>query len=109
MNPFFRRIVSRLRPVLQSDTRFIEEAYREVLGRPADQDGLEHYRRVLRDGLGRSAVLLSLMRSDEFVKTLRPSASALANLRTLRPDRYTQTTDRSNGQTIAVFDAAESI
>ena len=48
MSPFLRRIVSRLRPVLQSDTQFIEEAYREVLGRPADQDGLDHYRRVLR-------------------------------------------------------------
>jgi Domain of unknown function (DUF4214)/Methyltransferase domain len=108
VSPFFRRIVSRLRPVLQSDTRFIEEAYREVLGRPADQDGLDHYRRVLRDGLGRSAVLLSLMRSEEFVNTLRPSAPALANLRALRPDRYTQTIDRSNGQTIPVFDAAES-
>ena len=107
MSSFLRRIVSRLRPVLQSDTQFIEEAYREVLGRPADQDGLDHYRRVLREGLGRSAVLLSLMRSEEFVKTLRPSAPALPSLRAVRPDRYRETVDRSNGQTIAVFDAAD--
>jgi SAM-dependent methyltransferase len=104
---FLRRIVSRLRPVLQSDTQFIEEAYREVLGRPADQDGVDHYRRVLRDGLGRSAVLLSLMRSEEFIKTLRPSTPTLTSLRGIRPERYSETIDRSNGQTIAVFDAAD--
>jgi hypothetical protein len=105
VSPFLRRLVSRLRPVLQSDAQFIEEAYREILGRPADPDGLDHYRRVLREGLGRSAVLLDLMRSEEFVNTLRPSAPALPSLRAMRPERYTQTVDRSNGQTIDVFGA----
>jgi hypothetical protein len=103
---FLRRVVSRLRPVLQSDTRFIEEAYREVLGRPADPDGLAHYRRVLREGLSRSAVLLELMRSEEFVNTLRPAHAPLPSLKAMRPDRYSQTIDRTNGQTIDIFDAA---
>ncbi len=47
------------------------------------------------------------MRSEEFVKTLRPSAPVLPSLRAIRPDRYSETVDRRNGQTIAVFDAAD--
>jgi hypothetical protein len=45
------------------------------------------------------------MRSEEFVNSLRPSAPPLPSLRAIRPDRYTRTTDRSNGQTIDVFEA----
>ena len=59
----FRRLAARLEPVLQSDTEFIKTAYRDILGRAPDADGLEHYLRVLRDGMSRTAVLLSLMRS----------------------------------------------
>jgi SAM-dependent methyltransferase len=100
-----RRLAARLSPVLQSDTAFIEAAYVEILGRPADQDGLDHYRRLLADGLGRTAVLLSLMRSDEFRRTLSPADPAgIPSLIAERPDRYRQTVDRSNGQTITVFD-----
>jgi SAM-dependent methyltransferase len=102
----FRRLASRLRPVLQSDTAFIEEAYREVLGREVDRDGLDHYRRVLRDGLSRSAVLLDLMRSEESIARLRPKAPPLLDLRSLRPGKYRHAIDRTNGQTIEVYDAA---
>lgn len=101
-----RRLLARLSPVLQSDTAFIESAYLEILGRPADQDGLNHYRRLLADGLGRTAVLLSLMRSEEFRRTLAPPAApTIPSLIAERPDRYRETVDRSNGQTITVFDA----
>jgi uncharacterized protein DUF4214/methyltransferase family protein len=106
---FFRRLKARLEPILQSDTAFIEAAYREILGRDADLDGLNHYRRVLREGLSRSAVLLSLMRSEEFTnKLVKPSVAPQVSPRALRPDRYRETVDRSNGQTIAVFDAKDS-
>jgi hypothetical protein len=105
-----RRLVRRLRarwgPALQSDVAFIESAYREILGRNADLDGLNHYRRGLRDGLGRTAVLLDLMRSAEFTAKLAAKAPSMPNLRAIRPERYRETIDRSNGETIPVFDAA---
>jgi hypothetical protein len=103
---FLRRIRSRFGPALQSDTAFIEAAYMEILGRPADQDGLDHYKRLLHEGLGRTAVLLSLMRSEEFTRRLRsPAAAPMPSLRSLRPDRYRTTIDRTNGDSIDVFDA----
>ena len=105
-----RRLLKRLRarwgPALQSDTAFIDAAFRQILGRHADLDGLAHYRRVLRDGMGRTAVLLDIMRSEEFRSKLAPAPSSLPDLRARRPDRYRQTIDRSNGEPITVFDAA---
>lgn len=105
MRRFFKRLRSRLGPALQSDSAFVETAYLEILGRPADQDGLDHYKRLLRDGLGRTAVLLSLVRSDEFTSRLARKTPALPSLRTLRPQRYRDAIDRTNGESIAVFDA----
>src|SRR6185503_19890042 len=78
------------------------------LGREPDLDGLNHYRRVLAEGVGRTAVLLDIMRSDEFAaKLTRPhDAVALPDLRAERPDRFRRTVDRSNGESITVFDIA---
>jgi hypothetical protein len=102
-----RRFQSRWGSALQSDTAFIESAFREILGRQPDLDGLTHYRRVLRDGLGRTAVLLDLMRSEEFTSKLRaklPEAAArLPSLRALRPESYDERVNRTNGETIPVF------
>jgi hypothetical protein len=104
-----KRLQGRWALALQSDTRFIEEAYRQILGRNADLDGLNHYRRILREGVGRTAVLLDIMRSDEFTSRLaRTAQRSLPNLRAMRPDRYRDVIDRSNGQTISVFDAASA-
>jgi hypothetical protein len=101
-----KRLASRLGPIVQSDTAFIEAAYIEILGRPADQDGLNHYRSLLRDGLGRTAVLLSLLRSDESLRRLQKAAPpSLPDLRALRPDRYGEAMDLTNGETIPVFHA----
>jgi hypothetical protein len=109
MRGLLRRSIARFRarfgPAFQSDAAFIESAYLEILGRPADQDGLDHYRGLLSEGLGRTAVLLSLMRSDEFTKKLTKAAPALPSLRAERPDRYRETIDRTNGESIPVFDA----
>ena len=101
----FKRVSARIGSALQSDIAFIESAYLEILGRPADQDGLNHYRRVLREGVGRTAVLLSLMRSDEFMSTLRRHTAPLPSLRAMRPDRYRTAIDRTNGMSIPVFTA----
>jgi hypothetical protein len=53
---------ARLEPVFQSDSEFVDAAYRDILGRDADQGGLQFYRRVLRQGMRRTAVLLDIMR-----------------------------------------------
>jgi hypothetical protein len=101
-----RRLRSRWGPALQSDTDFVESAFREILGRQADLDGLNHYQHVLRDGLGRTAVLLEIMRSEEFTSKLRPQsseASSLPSLRSMRPEAYLDTINRSNGQAMTVF------
>lgn len=101
-----RRLASRFGPALKSDTAFLEDAYREILGRVPDESGLAHYRALLRQGLGRTAVLLSLMRSDEFRRTLLPASpetSPLPNLIERSPARYTQTRDLTNGEAITVF------
>jgi hypothetical protein len=99
---------ARLESLLQSDTAFVDAAFRDILGRDADQGGLHFYRGVLRQGVRRTAVLLDIMRSEEFRRTLVAAAPshAVPNLVVQRPDRYRRTVDRASGQSILVFDAA---
>jgi hypothetical protein len=98
---------ARLEPILQSDSAFVDRAFRDILGRDADQGGLDFYRGVLRTGVSRTAVLLDIMRSEEFRGTLASSApSPLPNLVIQRPERYRRTTDRVSGNSILVFDVA---
>ena len=104
-NRLFRRLASRLGPLLQSDTAFIQAAYREILQRDADEEGLKYYRQLLRGGVGRTAVLLSLMRSDEHARALGRRLPSVRGLRLLRPERYHDTIDRTNNETIRVFHA----
>jgi len=99
----FNRLRGRFGSALQSDAEFIESAYREILGRNADLDGLNHYLRLLKDGLGRTSVLLSLVTSDEYRRRLAHPVSPLPNLRVQRPDSYRAALDKSNGQTIQTF------
>jgi hypothetical protein len=109
MSQFWKRLAARLEPLTLSDRAFIDRAFREILGRDADQGGLEFYRGVLRQGVGRNAVFLDIMRSEEFRQTLAPPApSSLPNLVVLRPERYRRTLDRSSGQSILVFEAQTS-
>jgi SAM-dependent methyltransferase len=101
-----QRLKARLEPLLLSDTEFIDKAFRDILGREADKDGLDFYRGVLRQGVSRTALLLDLARSEEFRNSLAPAkSSALSSLVPLRPERYRRTTDRVSGQSILVFDA----
>lgn len=97
---------ARLGPIFISDSEFVDSAFRDILGRDADQGGLEFYRGVLGQGVSRTAVLLDIMRSEEFRRTLTSSApSTLPNLVVQRPERYRRTTDRVNGSSMLVFDA----
>ncbi len=95
---------ARLEPILQSDSDFVDGAFRDILGRDADQGGLDFYRGVLRSGVRRTAVLLDIMRSEEFRRTLTASApSTLPSLVAQRPERYRRTTDRVNGSSMLLF------
>ncbi len=103
----FKRLKARLDPILLTDADFVDSAFREILGRDADQGGLEFYCGILRQGVRRNAVFLDIMRSEEFKRTLAPAAhSSLPNLVVLRPERYRRTVDRSTGQSILVYEAA---
>src|SRR5688572_12575995 len=105
MRRLLKRLRARFGPAVQSDTAFIESAFREILGRNADLDGLTHYRRVLREGMGRTAVLLDIMRSEEYTARLvKKPEHTLPDLRTLRPAGYREAIDRTNGQAIPVFE-----
>ena len=98
---------ARLEPILVSDREFVDGAFRDILGREADQGGMDFYRGVLRSGVRRTAVLLDIMRSAEFRRSLAPPApSTLPNLVLQRPERFRRTVDRVSGQSILVFDAA---
>jgi hypothetical protein len=97
------RIGGRLRLALPSDRAFVEQAYRDVLQREADQDGLRFYTGLLRDGQSRMAVLLSLARSDEFARTLAPRAAA-PDIRGLRPACYHPDVDTRTGAALLVFE-----
>ncbi|HEY2432549.1 MAG TPA: DUF4214 domain-containing protein [Vicinamibacterales bacterium] len=100
---------ARLEPVLVGDREFVDAAFRDILGRDADQGGLDFYAGVLRSGVRRTAVLLDIMRSPEFQRSLTPAApSTLPNLVVERPERYRRTVDRHSQQSILVFDAASS-
>jgi hypothetical protein len=95
---------ARLEPLLLSDSDFVDAAFRDILGREADQGGLDFYRGVLRQGVRRTAVLLDIMRSEEFRRSLAPAGpSTLPNLVVRRPERYRRTTDRVNGSSMLLF------
>ena len=108
MRRLLQRLAGRFGPALLSDTAFIEQAYRQILGRLPDQEGMDHYTRVLREGRGRTSVLIEIARSEESADKLTRvrSKSLLPDLRGLRPDRYRTDVDRTNGDTVTVFDAA---
>jgi SAM-dependent methyltransferase len=99
----FTRVGGRLRLALTSDRVFVEEAYRAILEREADQDGLRFYTGLLREGHSRTAVLLSLARSEEFTSRLaaRPAAP---DIRHLRPSSYHADVDTRSGAPLLVFE-----
>jgi hypothetical protein len=100
----FAYLKARLEPLWLSDAEFVDNAFRDILGRDADQGGLEFYCGVLRQGVRRTAVLLDIMRSEEFRRSLAPTAhSSLPSLVVQRPERYRRTTDRVNGSSMLVF------
>ena len=52
--------------VLGSDVEFVEQAFRHLLGREADEGGRDYFAARLADGAPRRHVLAALVQSDEF-------------------------------------------
>jgi hypothetical protein len=69
---------------------------------------MNHYRRELREGMSRTAVILEMAHSEEFSSKLAKGSILLPNLRAQHPDRYRQELDRTNGNRVPVFDVRES-
>lgn len=102
-----RRWVARWEIAFLSDRTFLERAYREILGREIDQDGYDYYAKALREGHSRTAVLLGLVRSDEFTSRLAPPAPAIKAIRPFRTTQYADDEDRLNRTPVAVFTVRE--
>lgn len=71
-----------------SDREFLVDAYRKILGRDVDEDGLKHYIKLLQTGYSRTDVLMTLVQSDEFINKVLKDNIRIQNLRELRPTNY---------------------
>lgn len=100
MTPLWKRLTRRLGPLLQSDRAFLDQAYSGHSSPPRRQGRLEHFGRALRAGKSRTAVLIDLMWSEEFRRTLPVISSSLPNLVVQRPEKFRRVIDRTNGNSI---------
>ena len=76
-----KRLNNRLRFLFSSDRAFLTQVYEEILGRPVDVEGLNHFLPALEGGQSRLEVILSLVRSEEFYqKILRERTTPEENL-----------------------------
>ena len=87
-----------------SDLEFLEEIYHHLLGRGVDETGKSHYLGHLKEGHSRLSVILSIVRSEEFInKVIRENTPILTVIEE-RPDRYRLTRD-IHGKEAWVFQA----
>lgn len=90
-------------PKTSSNKTFLEDAYREILGRDIDQDGLNSYTKLLKAGYSRTYVLMSIVKSDEFINKVLKENNPIQNLRELRPSSYDLLDDISKTHKILLF------
>ncbi len=88
-----------------SDQKFLKNAYREILGRDIDPDGLNYYIKFLQDGHSQTDVLLNLVKSEEFINKVLRENTSIQNLRQLRPSSYHIVDDLFSPNKILVFTA----
>ncbi len=100
-----RAALSRWHLDTRGDNEFIDDAYRAVLGRPADSGGLAFFADMLREGKSREAVLLELAMSEESVNHRLAEWYSIPSLRELRPERY-RDLETVDGKPARVFEAA---
>jgi|GEM_PF-654389 len=88
-----------------SNKEFLEEAYREILGRDIDESGLNNYLRLLESGHSRTSVLIDLVKSDEFVNKVLRENNLVQSLRELRPPSYELVEHLSQEDKVLIFHA----
>ncbi|MBV8886713.1 MAG: DUF4214 domain-containing protein [Chroococcidiopsidaceae cyanobacterium CP_BM_RX_35] len=101
----FTNKFSRENSSVVSNKEFLEEAYREILGRDVDESGLTSYLRLLEAGHSRTSVLMDLVKSDEFINNVLRKNSSIQNLRELRPLSYNLVEHLSQEDKILIFQA----
>jgi SAM-dependent methyltransferase len=87
-----------------SDVQFLEEVYRQLLGREADEMGKAHQLKYLRESRSRLSVILGIVKSEEFINKVIRENMPILSLREERPDRYQLVRD-IHGQEAWVFRA----
>jgi len=89
---------------VSSDLQFLEEVYHQLLGRGVDETGKSYYLNYLKEGNSRLSVILSIVRSEEFVNKVIRENMPILSVREERPDRYRLTHD-VHGQEAWIFQA----
>jgi 2-polyprenyl-3-methyl-5-hydroxy-6-metoxy-1,4-benzoquinol methylase len=84
------------------DDAFLAAAYRHVLHRDPDQEGLRFYGQQLLDGSDRRHVAEALIASDEHVNRVTSELFDLPSLRQRWPDRYVEASTK-NGQSLTAL------
>jgi SAM-dependent methyltransferase len=87
-----------------SDIQFVEEVYRQLLGREADETGKAHQLNYLKQCRSRLAVILGIVKSEEFINKVIRENMPLPSIRDERPDRYRPAQD-IHGQPAWVYQA----
>jgi SAM-dependent methyltransferase len=102
---WMKRIADRARLALTSDRTFLENAYRQILGRDIDQDGFDYYAARLREGESRMAVLIDLAQSNEFLEKVsaRAESRTETDIRALRPSSYQLDVDTVSKTSVPVY------
>jgi len=91
--------------LIDSDQIFLENAYRKILGRKIDEDGLYHYTKLLKDGYSKTNVLMNLIESKEFIDKVLRENHIIQSLRELRPSSYQIVDDVLQNNKALVFTA----
>lgn len=104
---WLKRFADRARLALTSDRTFLENAYRQILGREIDQDGFDYYAKRLREGESRVALLIGLVRSEEFLNKLLPETDLVPDIRARMPSHYRIDVDNASQATIPIFEVAD--
>lgn len=65
---------------IEDDRMFVQEAYRQLLGRAADAEGLGHYADRLATGATRITIVMDMSASQEARRASRPLAAALRGI-----------------------------
>ena len=87
-----------------SDVQFVEEVYRQLLGREADEMGKVHQLNYLKQCRSRLAVILGIVKSEEFINKVIRENMPLPSIKEERPDRYRPVQD-IHGQPAWVYQA----